>query len=378
MGTRRALKSAAAYALQRTGTSRLVVTARRFAAGGRRVVILGYHRVGEDFETARTGTIESCVISRATFRRHVEYLAGHFELATMSRAVEVLSGRERASRDIAAITFDDGYRDVLEHALPVLRDARAPATIYVPTGAIDSGTFLQHDRLYTLLCAWDANALVRQRLVADAAAMVERARAAARGGDVRLWLHYLIERHGYDELEALAASLAAAAPADLAPPRSASLLDWDGVRELAAGGFELGAHTVSHCVLTHFDRDRADREIRACQEMLEARIGGPARHFAYCNGYYNDTVIDLLRQRGFVSGVTTEDRLNHVGDDPFRIARRCLWEGSTRGLGDRVSESLVACQLDDVWSALGFDASESGRRPEPRTGLASAIERRLA
>lgn len=375
MEARRTFKAAAAYALQKTAAARAMVAARRMLAGGRRVVILGYHRVCDDFPTERSSSIESCLISRDTFRRHVEFLAGRFELATVSRAVEVLSGRARADRDLAVITFDDGYQDVLTNALPVLRDWNAPATMYVSTGVVEHGGHFLHDRLYTLLCSFSTSEHLRQQTPPTARRMIEEAREAAGRGPVRLWLHHLIDRHAPDALEGLADCLAAAAP-DSVPPRGAIALGWEGVRELAANGFEIGAHTVSHCVLTHLDTARIDREVRASREALEGRLGAAVRHFAYCNGYYNAAVIEVLKRRGFVSGVTTEDRLNRLGDDPFRLARRCQWEGSALGPGGRVSENLLACQLDDVWATLGLGASESGLRdarhrmdPDGRQGM---------
>lgn len=364
MEARKALKSAIALAVNRTGARSAIARARRFAAGGRRVVVLGYHRVTEDFEADRQNAIESCLISRRTFDAHLSFLQEEFELASMSRAVEVLTGQAKADRDLAVITFDDGYRDVLENALPVLQHHRAPATLYLSSGVVETRGYFPHDRLYSLLLEWHGNAAMRARANTFELERIESA-SAMMGPQPKSWLYHLIRHHSAAELERLCQALQAIADRPVPPPSSARALSWDDVRALDACGVEIGAHTTSHCVLTHLPGHDVEADLRRSREAIERALGKPVRHFAYCNGYYNETVIAALKRTGYMSAVTTEDRLNRLGDDPFRIGRRVLWEKSAWGTSGQLSRDLLACQLDDAWSTLGFDASESGQRPEP-------------
>jgi peptidoglycan/xylan/chitin deacetylase (PgdA/CDA1 family) len=189
--------------------------------------------------------------------------------------------------------------------------------------------------------------------------------SATMGPQPKSWLYHLIRRHSAAELERLCQALQAIADRPVQPPSSARALSWDDVRALDAGGVEIGAHTTSHCVLTHLPGHDVEADLRRSREAIENALGKSVRHFAYCNGYYNETVIAALKRTGYMSAVTTEDRLNRLGDDPFRIGRRVLWEKSAWGTSGQLSRDLLACQLDDAWSTLGFDASESGQRPEP-------------
>src|SRR4051812_13475688 len=100
MDLRRLAKELAASTIDHSGLRRLIGHGRRIAAGGRRIVVLGYHRVCTDLEAERTRAIESCLISQSTFAEHVEFLKRHFELTTMSRAVDVMTGATVSSRDI--------------------------------------------------------------------------------------------------------------------------------------------------------------------------------------------------------------------------------------------------------------------------------------
>jgi peptidoglycan/xylan/chitin deacetylase (PgdA/CDA1 family) len=362
MMPRNTLKSVVAAGLDLSGLRLAFASARRRLAGGRRVVVVGYHRVVDDFERERRLGLESALISRDTFREHVAFLSGRFKLVTMSGAVDVLTRRTQSDQDVAAITFDDGYAELVEHALPVLRTFRVPATVYVSSGVVERAGFFPHDRLYALLSALQGRSGVVDDLPADLRDLFV---ASANEGDTpRRRLHVLIRDQRPVMLEALIAALLPLAP-QAAPPSGARALDRDGVRALAAAGIEIGAHTVSHCVLPHLTPPDIDRELADSIESIRETTGRRPVHFAYCNGYWNRGVIEALRRRGFASAVTTEDRLNRLGDDPMRIARRVLWENSARSPSGRTHPGLLACQLDDTWSALGFSSAERGELSPP-------------
>ena len=92
--------------------------------------ILMYHRVD------RLPAPDQLTVSPERFARQMAYLAAHHRLLGLAEAVEELEGG-RQIRDGVVVTFDDGYRDNLVHALPVLRQHRVPATIFVTTAFCD-------------------------------------------------------------------------------------------------------------------------------------------------------------------------------------------------------------------------------------------------
>jgi peptidoglycan/xylan/chitin deacetylase (PgdA/CDA1 family) len=92
------------------------------------VRILAYHRVSDDRD--------ELAVAPRRFREQMEYLAAAGFLAV--GAQEALAAIESPGRDrTIGLTFDDGYRDVADHALPVLAELGFTATVFVPTGAID-------------------------------------------------------------------------------------------------------------------------------------------------------------------------------------------------------------------------------------------------
>lgn len=351
---RSAAKAMAANALHYSGVQGLLSHAARLAVGGRRVLILSYHRVVEDFESESRRAIPGLLLSRATFVRHLDELhrAG-FEILPLATAMEMLSGARGPRRDAAVLTFDDGYRDVWEHAFPVLKQRGLSATVYLASSFVGSGGRFPHDRLHHLLqlqlgcnrpCA--RNVLADEGLASRAAFAVER----------------LISGQPAEALAVLIARLEQGLGAGADPtPASGEVLSWEMVREMAGAGIEFGAHTVNHVVLTHESDEAIDREIAASKCEIESRLGKPVVDFAYPNGYYDRRVVAALVRHGFRSAVTTEDLPNRVGGDLFRLKRKTLWENFSRGPFG-YSANLTACHLDDVFGMLSLTHPVIGER----------------
>jgi peptidoglycan/xylan/chitin deacetylase (PgdA/CDA1 family) len=91
------------------------------------------------------------------------------------------------------------------------------------------------------------------------------------------------------------------------------MLSWDEVGALRGLGFSIGAHTVTHPILSRLTPDRAWEEIHGSKAAIEKVLGEPVRGFAYPNGKpddYNETVTRLVRDAGFTCAVTTRRGVN--------------------------------------------------------------------
>src|SRR3954468_18580983 len=98
---RRAGKGAAALALHYSGARELLSTVQRRAVGGRRVLILSYHRVVKEFATEQKTSLSSLNIAQDTFRRHLEDLLETHDIVSLDDALSVLDGSRGAARDVA-------------------------------------------------------------------------------------------------------------------------------------------------------------------------------------------------------------------------------------------------------------------------------------
>jgi peptidoglycan/xylan/chitin deacetylase (PgdA/CDA1 family) len=374
---RRGAKAVAAGALLAAGAHRVVRSLRTRQAGGARVLLLSYHRATLDLAESTRDSIPSMLVSARTLRRHLEHLGRSWEIVSLSDAARILAeGPRGPGRAFAAVTFDDGYADNHAVALPVLSALRIPATIYVATGFTGSTARFTHDRLFVTL-----RELARRGISPDRASLPAPLQAyltAAAGGTPAETLDRLIAWAPHPVVLAVAAALeerTGRTPEDL--PAGVRPLSWDEVRELAAAGLDVGGHSVSHAALPNLPLEEARREIEACRDAIAGRIGRAPRHFAYPNGFHSPAIRRAVREAGFETGATTDDRENVRGCDPYALRRKVLWEGSTLGpLG--YSEALATCCLDGVFGAFRPGRRDRGERTDPPQAPEAAAGRTRA
>jgi peptidoglycan/xylan/chitin deacetylase (PgdA/CDA1 family) len=309
------LTALAARALHRAGLlgplTHAACRARRPAA----FQILSYHRVNDE------GDPFFPAVPTAVFEAHMAWVARHFVVLTVEALVERLA-RGTLPRNALAITFDDGYRDNLTHAAPILSRYGLPATVFLTTGFIGGAEVPWFDRLalafkHTRLGSWPAPwgeqplGTVAERLAAldRAYAHFKRQPDAAR----RTALDRLVGDLGVGDLNGL----------------KGRMLSWDDVHALIGLGFAVGAHTVSHPILSRLAPEQAWAEIVESRRAIESASGLRPRAFAYPNGGagdYDETTVRLVREAGFTCAVTTRFGLNGPGTSPYELRRGGPWE----------------------------------------------------
>ena len=377
---RRAAKAAAAGVLTAVGMHRAVEFVRRRQAGGSRVLILSYHRVTPSFAASARESLPSLLVSASALRRQLEHVARRRDVVPLDTARRILAEPVRGrARDVAAVTFDDGYADLVEHALPVLRALQIPTTVFVPTSYLGTDRRLPHDRLHASLCELRRRRIPLRR--AQLPPALQALLSACADAGPASTLDRLIARLSHQQLLALADALErnlGRDPRDLPP--GTRLATWENVRALQAAGVEIGGHTVNHAVLSNLPLAEARREVEGCRDQLTAHLGARPRNFAYPNGYHTPAVRELVRAAGFQAAVTIEDEENRHGGDPFALKRKVLWENSTLG-ATGWSSSVATCNLAGVFSALGLARPMPGARPDPLpepTGTPSSAQERAA
>ncbi|MDQ8730302.1 polysaccharide deacetylase family protein [Bradyrhizobium sp. LHD-71] len=214
--------------------------------------------------------------------------------------------RERNfARRFACFTFDDGYRDNRDFALPVMRDFSAPFTIYVPSD-FASGTgklwWVALERLIAKVDFLDVPMHGAQMRFdcRDTAAKREAfvtvhdwLRALPADTDVNRTVSDLCRRHGLDD----------------GPIARELCMSWQELQTFAVDPLvTIGGHTLSHCNLAKCTSDLAEREIAANRADIEAKLDRPVAHFAYP---YGDKAaagtrdFAIVRKLGFRTAVTT-------------------------------------------------------------------------
>jgi len=204
----------------------------------------------------------------------------------------------------AVLTFDDGYRDNLEHAWPVLRRHRVPWTVYVVPGLAE-GT----GRLWWLELEEAVARLDRLILSLDGREIVVPARCPAEKRSAYATLLRLLRRGGHHGLRRTVSSLYEQVGGNPGALVRRHCAGWDEIEALAADpNVTIGSHTLTHPVLAKVSAFEAEAEIGASRTLIAERLGRPVRHLAYPSGGADAAgprEFAMAERAGYVTAVTT-------------------------------------------------------------------------
>jgi peptidoglycan/xylan/chitin deacetylase (PgdA/CDA1 family) len=201
----------------------------------------------------------------SSFSRQLGYLADTYEPVSLSEAVARLASGAIRGRELV-VTFDDGFRNQLRNAAPLLEEAGFRACFFLVTELLSAS-------------AAEAARICRERL------------------------HL---------------------------PRPVEPLDWDDAGALLERGHEVGSHSRSHANLVTLDAAALDDELRASRDELERRLGRPVPHFSAPYGErhrFSPEISAAARAAGYASCATAQRGRNSGPADVFALRRDHLGAG---------------------------------------------------
>jgi peptidoglycan/xylan/chitin deacetylase (PgdA/CDA1 family) len=220
------------------------------------------------------------------------------------------------------VTFDDGYADNHDVALPILQRVGIPATFFIASGHLDGGRMWNDTVIESIRRARGAQLdLSDSGLGAHAIGTLQERRAAMR--TLLRAIKYRPPSERAEIVASVAATVGAALPGNLMMSRGQ-------VRGLHRAGMEIGAHTRTHPILARLTTPEAEREMADGKAELEGIIGGPVRLFAYPNGKpiedYTAEHVAIARKVGFRAAVTTSWGAGRRTSDLFQLPRFTPWD----------------------------------------------------
>ncbi|MDH4393723.1 MAG: polysaccharide deacetylase family protein [Aquabacterium sp.] len=300
-------------------------------ATDRRLSVLNFHRVSAEPDPLFPGEMYA-----ERFDRLCAMLKHCAHVMPLDTAVAALRDQRLPARALA-ITFDDGYADNHDQALPVLRRHGLTATFFVATGFMGGG------------CMWNDRIIESVRRCKSAELDLRpQGLGLHRMGDIdsqRRAIESLIAAIKYrqpaerlERCDAIAAAAGVTMPTDL-------MMTWEQVRALHASGMQIGAHTVDHPILAELDAAEAAYQIAQSRQTLQAMLGAPVTLFAYPNGRLGQDVsprtVDVLRPLGFDAAVTTEPGAADGQTDLLLIPRFTPWDADPRRFMLRLVHNLL-------------------------------------
>lgn len=318
---------------------------------GYRPLVLGYHRVVADYDEACRTEMASMLISTAMFERHLDCIGQHFRFVDLDEVGEAVRSGRPFDTPVAAVTFDDGYRDIYEHAMPILNRKGIPAASFVVTNLVEEPGWQMHDKLYRLLdkgfSLWDNPRRQIHGVLTDLglpASDILGDRATTR--TAQTMVSSLLPKLSRGDVGRVAAYLECNVGNGFVPVPET--LTWPMLLEMRTRGFIIGSHTRNHVSLPTESASTAADELRGSKQVLEAHLGEPIHHFAYPGGHFTPAVVDALADIGYRYAYTACPH-----GDPrhpeLTIERLLLWEGSSIDADGRFSPAILECQTRDLW-----------------------------
>lgn len=274
-----------------------------------RLLVLGYHNVESTwFWPNRPGT------GIATFARQMRVLDRIANVVPLDDALDALAAGRPLPPRAVALTFDDGYRDNLGLAAPVLRGYGMPATIYLVPGFLSGERHAWWERL-----GWAVGRARARRLRLNGHELV-----LDDDGTALRAVETLVKRMTHDERMNAVEQLVE----DLRPSgeyhADELFLDWDAARGLAPAGMTVGSHTLAHAILGRETAADQRADLRESRRLLQRELGVEAATLAYPNGTpadYDDATFAAAREAGYSHAVTAWGGPVSADAPPYEITR---------------------------------------------------------
>lgn len=291
---------------------------RQLSPGGNagRLSILIYHRVFPEADPLYPDEVD-----RDTFDWQMSLLSRCFNVLSLADAVKRLQDGTLPPHSVC-VTFDDGYLDNHDVALPVLRKWNIPATFFVASGYLN-GSCMWNDIIFETVRQANGQVLDLTSIGLGAYSIGSFSERRSAALALVSQLKYLEQNRRSETINRLVEAGGAVAPSNL-------MMQPRHVQAMSREGMDIGAHTHSHPILSRVSRETARAEIERGRDELQAMIGQRITLFAYPNGFpgsdYTSEHVQLVRDLGFSAAVSTAWGCALRKSDPYELPRFTPWD----------------------------------------------------
>jgi peptidoglycan/xylan/chitin deacetylase (PgdA/CDA1 family) len=332
----RAVPNKRAFAAKMLGSfGALKVLEQASAAWKPGLTVLTYHRIA----MPETNLFYDPVISATpdSFRAQIDWLSNHARILTLEELIEQartgVLGREPA----VLITFDDGYRDNVDVAVPILAERNVPATFFITTAFLETPHLPWWDYVAYVIKRTRVHRFTLERTFGGKTSRLEiDVETMPRTTAIMMIIRALLEQTVDDERRFLhELSARAEVSVDSESLGRSLFMNWNQVTHLLESGdeFAIGSHSHSHPNLAQLDGDSQHHELIASKQILEARAGRKIKAFAYPYGWpgtYTERTKAIVTEVGYYlafascEGVTRAEFF-----DPLEIRRLGVGSGDS-------------------------------------------------
>ncbi len=294
------------------------------------------------------------VVLSNLFDAQMKYLQDNYDIISLKELCDRIGANEEVTRRTVVITFDDAWRDNYVYAFPVLKKYNIPATIFIPTGFIDSNNVFWPERLinyFRMDNVIDAQTLEKlSKLVStETCGLLNKLGPEYKKSKSEYYVTDLIKNMkclAPTDRDALLDIILGHEPEDGSMDEASRiLLNWREIEEMKNFNIEFGSHCVNHEILTMIDKDDQVYELTESNRFLKEKLSVPSISLAYPNGNYDASIKELARKTGYYCALTTGSAGGPEDGDIYSLNRINIHDGFCRGLLGGFSKALFFCHI---------------------------------
>src|SRR5665647_439615 len=254
------------------------------------------------------------------FEQCLSYISKHFFTTSLNEVIENKS--VYGTKPMAAITFDDGYRDFIDYSLPILDKYKFKTSIFLTTGCIDNNlpvwTYVMDYLFFNThkveLKFFDTSNLP---LAFQQTKWKNKIDRIEYGKKLKQHLKYINASLRNEIIEKVNYNFS-----DVVLP-SGLMMSWLDIINIHEYGVQIGSHSATHPTLDTLESDKEITfELKESAGRILKMTGIKAEIFSYPNGSYNKRVMELTQKAGYKYALAVNKKPYHFSrEDDFSISR---------------------------------------------------------
>jgi peptidoglycan/xylan/chitin deacetylase (PgdA/CDA1 family) len=303
---------------------------------GPRLAVFNFHRILGRTQTTHAFDDTLYESDEVTFRNELRWMKEQADPISEDDLISFVRKKTPLPKRSFLVTFDDGYRDNYERALPILEELKIPSIFFIPTQSINDRELGWWDQVYWIL---------KNTKKPEFSFRNDTFKLTESVHDLAKILNSKIKTLGAKETENFITELQDIC--EVQPPSyetsDAQLMSWEQIKSAQQRGVAIGSHTHTHRVLSRLDLASQKSEMQVSKKILETQLGKPVRSIAYPvggHGHFTQETMNLAEECGYDVGFSFRDGVNRIGSlNRFNIQR----------VGNQLGRSTYAGVIDLPW-----------------------------
>ncbi|HET6996133.1 MAG TPA: polysaccharide deacetylase family protein [Chitinophagaceae bacterium] len=250
------------------------------------------------------------------FEKIIRLLTRDYHIVSLEGWLQEKNKRH-SRKTLATILFDDGYKDNIEYAAPILKKYKCPASFYIVTGCINKNiptwTYLldhamQQARIPSLILDFDQTPEELKKITLTDKPSLRK---------IKIWMKRLPNAQRVQVLNSILQQCN-----DVPVPQN-KMMSWTDIRHLQQDGFYIGSHSHTHPMLAALeDEKEIKEELGHSASIIQQKLGIAPLTISYPIGSFDERVTRLAAETGYQYGLAVEQRFFQSGRDSLMTIPR--------------------------------------------------------